>query len=486
MQINFTVWATGTALSSNKLRYIAYEAETPSAEVARITEDPPHTFPHAVTLNVPNPVVHIVKIFSTPDESAGTLITDFIYDPTYTNVEVRMPLQLIAGGGGEFDPDEDSNQIVIPDLVEWEGLWYPERRANGGTMATYEYTILAGKDGFELVGDDTFADGELIWIHFSPKITVSQPTFNYLNLFTGYNTITGDVTIDSTHYRKLNEIVAAGTTAPVITLQKLEDVPNQTLLVFETFMGNQRQVKFITQSGQPIKANNGNRTSICLGVNAYIWFLKVADGYRIVSSSEDLWRVGAQVDSDVLLPNTLWLDGGGMLISEYPRTYEYVNALPAGQLLTKADRDAGGISKAGFWAIDEATGMIFRPDYRGLTPRFLPGNRGNDSGRDAASLTGSYDPDAMANHHHFTAIDQGFDTGGFPDTVGRAVTAIRSIIKRWSKTSGGGKESTFLAGADADFPGLQPAIGPTSYPQGTTTATENKVKTVGVKRLVYV
>lgn len=490
MQINFTVWATGTALTSNKLRYIAYEAETPTAEVARITEDPPHSFPHPVTMNVPNPVVHIVKIFSTPDDSAGTLISEFIYDPTYTNVEVRMPLQLIAGGAGEFDPDADSNEIIVPDLVEWEGLWYPERRANGGTMADYEYNILAGKDGFELIGDDKFGDGELIWIHFSPKITISQPTFNYLNLFTGYNTITGSVTVDSTHYRKLNEIVAAGTTAPVITLQKLDEIPNQTLLVYTTFMGNQRQVQFVTQLGQPIKTNNGNRTSICLGVNAYIWFLKVADGYRIVSCSEDVWRVGAQVDSDVLLPNTLWLDGGGMLISEYPRPYEYANALPGGQLLTKADRDAGGIAKAGFWAIDEATGMLFRPDYRGLYTRAIPGNRGNDSGRDVNSTAGSYEAGAMPNHYHFTTRDEGFDTGDFPDGIGRAVTALRSLIKRWSKTSGGGKESTWFAGSDTNFPTAQPTIGPTSYPQvlgsAVATANEMRVNNVGVKRLVYV
>jgi len=486
MQINFTVWATGTLISSNKLRYIAYEAETPSAEVARITEDPPHSFPHAVTLNVPNPVVHIVKIFSTPDESAGTLISEFIYDPTYTNVDVRMPLQLIVGGSGEFDPEDGSSSVVIPDLVEWEGLWYPERRANGGTMASYEYTIPSSKDGFQLVGEDQFEDGELLWIHFNPKITVSQPVFNYLNLFTGINTITGDVTIDSTYYRKLNEIVTVGTTAPVITLQKLADVPNNTLLPFQTFMGNQRQVKFTTQLGQPIMANNGNITSICLGSNEYIWFLKVADGYRIISSSEGIWRVGAQVDSDVLLPNTLWLDGGEMLEVEYPRALGYIMSLPAGQLLTKADRDAGGIAKAGQWAYDSVAKKIYRPDYRGLTPRCLPGDRGNDTDRNASSVAGSYGADAIANHHHFTAIDEGFDTGDFPDNISRAVSAVRAIIKRWTKTTGGGKESTWLAGASADFPGLQPAIGPTSYPQGPATSTENKVKTIGVKRLVYV
>lgn len=487
MQINFTVFATGTGLSSNKLRYIAYEAETPTAEVARITEDPPHTFPHPVTINVPNPVVHIVKIFSTPDESSGTLISEFIYDPTYTNVEVRMPYQVIVGGSGEFDPEPGSNVFSMPDLLDWAGLWYPERRAVGGKMADFEYD-LTESGGFTLTGTDVFQDQEILWIVFEPKITVSQPTFNYLNLFTGINVIDSDTTIDSTHYRKLNEIVAAATTAITITLQKLSEIPNQTLLVFSTYMGNQRQVRFTTQNNESIKIFNQNRTTFCLGSNEDVWLLKGSDGYRMVRCPEGIFRVGAQVDSDIILPNTQWLDGGELLILEWPRVYDYVSSFPAGQLLTKADRDAGGVSLASCWAIDTAAGKIYKPDYRGLHKRALPGNRGNDTGRTNASFAGSYSGDAMPDHYHFTAVDDGFDTSGFPDSINRAVTALRSIIKRWSKSSGGGKESTWLAGSSSDFPGLQPGIGPTSYPKGLPvggTATETRVKTVGVRTLVY-
>lgn len=482
MQINFTVFATGVILAGNKLRYIAYEASTPTAEVARITEDPPHTFPHAVTINVPNPVVHILKIFSTPDDSAGTLISEFIYDPTYTNVEVRFPLQLIAGGSGEFDPAADSNQIVMPDLLDWAGLWYPERRANGGTMADYEYTILPG-GGLQLVGDDTFAEDELLWIHFEPKITLATPVFAYLNLFSGMNVITANVTLDSSTYRMIQAIQAVATSITV-SLPLLATVPDQTLFVFQTFNGNQKQSRISTQSGEPIKMFNGNRTSICLGSAEYAWIVKEADGYYPLQISDGVYRVGAQVDSDVILLNTMWMDGGSMLGTEYPRALDYINALPVGQLLTKAARDAGGIAVAGQWAWESSTGLIWRPDYRGLTKRGLPGTRANDSQRNSSSFAGSYGADFVKDHKHFTFVPGQYNTGGFPNNIGRGMSATQSPFEAWSKTTGNGKESAWVSAAASSSD--TPSTGPSAGLITAGGALENLVKTVGVKTLVYI
>jgi hypothetical protein len=482
MQINFTVFATGVILAGNKLRYIAYEASTPTAEVARITEDPPHTFPHAVTVNVPNPVVHILKIYSTPDASTGTLISEFIYDPTYTNVQVRLPLQLVAGGPGEFDPVADSNQIVIPDLVDWAGLWYPERRANAGTMADYEYTILPG-GGLQLVGDDTIADGELFWIHFEPKITLSTPIFAYLNLFSSLLVLDHSVTLDSTAYRTAIAIAATGA-AITITLPPLASVPNQTLFVFNTFNGNQKQASITTQSGEPIKIFNGNSSFIYLGSGEFAWLLKEADGYYPLQISDGIFRVGAQVDSDVLLPNTAWLDGGSMPASDYPRVLAYINALPAGQLLTKATRDAGGLATAAQWAYEASTDLIWRPDYRGLTKRAIPGTRGNDSQRTNSSIPGSYGADFVNDHKHFTVVPGQYNTGGFPNNIGRGMSSTQSIFEAWSKTTGNGKESAWISAAasSSDIPNT----GPTAGLITGGGAIENLVKTVGVKTLVYI
>lgn len=397
MQINFTVFATGVVLAMNKLRYKAYESDSPLAEVANVTEDPPHTFPHPVTLNVPNPVVHIVKIFSTPDESTGTLISEFIYDPTYTNVEVRLPLQLIAGGPNEFDPAPDSNELTIPFLTEWPNLWYPERRANGGTMADFEYTRKE-EGGLTLIGDDIFENGELIFIHFEPKITLSAPTFNYINLFTEIKVVTASVTLDSTYFRKLIEIAAIGTSI-TITLPLLENVPDNTLFVFETMMGNQKQSSIITQGGNAIKLRNGNRNAVYLGECEYLWLIKGSDGFHVLKVSDGVFRVGLYVDQDILMPNTGVADGSGLLKTEYPRVLDHVNNFPVGLLLTKAARDAGGIDLAGLWAIDATT--IYKPDRRGLYRRSLPGNRGNDTQRDANTLPGVYRPDLLKSHFHY-------------------------------------------------------------------------------------
>lgn len=456
MQINFTVFATGVILAGNKLRYKAYEASTPSAEVVSLTENPPHTFPHAVTLNVPNPVVHIVKIFSTPDASAGTLISEFIYDPTYTNVEVRLPLQLIAGGPGEFDPAVDANQLNIPFLTEWEGLWYPERRANAGTMADYEYTILS-TGGLQLTSGDTFDAGELIWIHFNPKITISTPVYNYLNLFVDIAVITADVTLDSSYYRKLLEI-ASTTTSITVTLPLLATIPNQTIFAFETSMGNQKQAKIAVQDSN-IKFLSGNRNAIELGTCEYLWLLKEDDGFHVMKCSEGVLRVGAYVDHDIVMPNTSIADGGPLPAADYPRVLRHINSLPAGLLLTKTARDAGGDAVAGQWAWDVATQTIYKPDRRGLVARALPGTRGNDMQRDNSALPGSYRPDWLKSHYHYA--DETDPTRTFAkkkSTKGpnsEATNPVLSFIYLENKT-----------GTAGDGP-------------------ENTVRTVGVLRLVY-
>lgn len=480
MQINFTVFATGVILAGNKLRYIAYEEPAITAEVARITEDPPHVFPHAVTINVPNPVVHLVKIYSTPDDSAGTLISEFIYDPTFTNVEVRLPLQLIAGGPNEFDPVAGSNQILIPDLVDWTGLWYPERRANAGTMADYEYTVLPG-GGLQLMGDDIIVDGELFWIHFEPKVTVSTPVFNYLNLFAGINAITEDTTLDSSTYRMVNMIMATGTAIRVI-LPLLSTVPDLTIFVFNTFMGNQKQATIQTL-GEIIHINNATTSALYLGANEYLWLIKQGNAYEVLMISDGVFRVGAQVDSDIILPNTMWLDGGSMITTDYPRVASYVYSLPAGQLLTIAQRNAN-VALVGQWAVDEANGLIYRPDYRGYTKRALPGTRANDSQRNSSSFAGSFGADFVKDHKHFIFVPGQYNTGGFPNNVGRGMSPTQSPFEAWTKTTGNGKESAWVSAAATAFD--IPTTGPSAGLISGGGSLENLVKSVGVKTLVYI
>lgn len=61
----------------------------------------------------------------------------------------------------------------------------------------------------------------------------------------------------------------------------------------------------------------------------------------------------------------------------------------------------------------------------------------------------------------FTIVDQVLGPiAGHPSDAGRAVSSLRSLIKAFSKSDGGGKESYDAAGSDTD--NLQPTLSPTS------------------------
>jgi hypothetical protein len=488
MQINMTVWGTGSTLINNKLRYKAYEAAAPTAEVASLTEDPPHTFPHAVTINVPNPVVHIVKIFSTPDDSTGTLISEFIYDPTYTNVEVRIPLELAVGGSGEFDPITGTQSIpVIPSLRGWD--WHPEMRSKSGTLSITEYTKTEstpgeGYDSFSLVGDDQFYAPDFVFIHFKPKISVSQPVFTYLNLYNGVKEITGSEIMDATYYRMLCEIVTSGT-SPVIQLLPKANVPDNTLLVFSMKRGAQKQATLKAATGETIECDNEVYPAIFLGQGEVVWLWLIENKWRVANDWSGMQKVGIQVDMEVIRPNTIVFNGGGLVdggggplplpVATYPRVEWYCNTkLLPGQLITKDARDAGGDALSGFWAYDEV-GNLWAPDYGGASRRALPGTRGNDSTRDATTLAGSYRADQLKKHRHHIAANEKETRGStFPPQVD-ANTHIPAQLDFNNNTGGA---STYLAATATEA-----TVGLTS--EGGD-ATETVGKTVGTIAGCYI
>lgn len=454
-------------ITTQKLRYIAAQEDSVGAIVASLTQDPPHSFPVDVSMFVPNPVPHRVWIYSTPDASPGTLVAEFTYDPTYTNVKVRARLQLTVGGMGAFDPQDGEIGIPVnPDLIGWE--WYPQVRSMGGVLADIEFVkkesvLGAGFDYFELTDGAVFTAPDYVFIDFLPQISTSQPVFTYLNLYTDIREITGSETMDATYYRKVCEIITAGT-APVVTLLNLVNVPANTLLVFSTMLGAQKGATISAASGEFIKYNNISYGSIFLGEVDVVWIMRRPDGWHVVSQWEGMARVGVQTSVDIPRPNTIVFNGGGLIggggapaplpRAVYPRVEWYVfNVLPGGYLISKADRDAGGDDKAGYWAFDATN--IWAPDYRGTSRRALPGTRGNDSTRDNTAITGNYKPDQIKKHKHMTIVDTTIESGGFPAFV----NFIKSMIKAYSKSSSGGKESTYMAGAGDN---VQPTIAPTN------------------------
>lgn len=406
MQINFTIWATGTDISTNKLRYIAREQTPPGFPVVTsIDENPPHTFPHNITLNVPNPIPHIVSIYSTPDSSQGILVAEFLYDPTYSQADIRPTDTIIVGGTGPYDPAVGSNSITISNLSDWS--FTVERRANGGTQVlNNEYNVTGNTISLSRSGD-VFNDGEILFIHYDPKISTATPVFNYLNLYSGFELLTSDTTLDATFYKKIISIGALGSNI-TITMPPINDIPDFTSFFFETMEGNQKQATINAGGSATFRYKGQNYTSIYPGQCEQWTIVKITNNgtpeFRIQSTSEGMNNVGRYFYSDNNLNylNAVYLDGNSLSIIDYPRLNWYLSSLPAGIVLnSKSDRDTLGNEGMARWVRDTSTGLIWKPDTRGTYERALPGNKGNDDKRNSTTITGTYKDDLFKQHGHF-------------------------------------------------------------------------------------
>lgn len=492
MQINFTCIGGGPLITTQKLRFTAAEEESPLAIVTSVINDPPHNFPLNVSLNVPNPVAHRVNIYSTPDGISGTLVASFVYDPTYTNVQVRLRMELNPGGGVvdgvPYPAFDGTNSIpVIDSLRGWD--WYPVVRSVGELSET-EYTQTeslgagTGFDSFTMdLPDFLFTDtGEFVFIHFYPKISASAPVFTYINLYTDILVPEWDglwkATLDASWYRKVVELITPGP-APTVNLLPLVNVPNNTLLTFSTVMGSQKGAIITASAGEGIITMRQSFASIYLGENEVVQIMRRADGWHVVNDWQGMVRAGTCFeDYAINRPNQIIHNGFGLIvagvptaidITVHPRVGWFVtNQLQAGQLVTKAARDADPNNLGSFYAIDG--NLVYAPDCRGLSSRMIPGTRGNDAGRTAASIPGSFEMDSLVFHRHFTIVDRQINSSNFPNPV----SLIKALIKHWNKTSSSGKESYYAVGGNDNE---EPTLSPTNL---AGNATETRGKNYGV------
>lgn len=451
MPINFTMYGSGASIMANGLRVEFSEAESPAAIVAQQWFAPPHTFPQAVTQIVDNPVIHLVRIYSAPDEpTLGVLVSDFMYKPNYSTIEVRVRLAYIVGetAGG---PNIGDTSFAIPDSEGWD--WYPVIRSLGGELvdvSEYDETDAANGILTPLQPDFTFMEGDAVFIHFKPRITSIDPVINFQTQYTGVQVITADATAGPTWFNVMTEIAApTSASTVVITLPLLSTVPDNRMFRIRTNFGPQFQTKFVTSAGELIKIGVGV-TQLELGQGEFLNILKATVGgvaaYYVDGISDGYYKVGTLCysdDTDML--NKAILDGGPMLGWQYPRVLRYINNLPGGVLKTYADRQANYATLRGFWAYDAGTDTIYRPDRRELTYKSIVGS----------IAPGTYEEDGVGEHTHWAVYNQFENHNGFPvaplvaNPVG-AAGANLSIVGRFNKADGGGKESYYLAGTAAE------------------------------------
>lgn len=487
MEIDLSIFASGDDIVNNYIVARAAETSAPTAFILQEVYPPVQVFPMNILLSNARPVPHIVEIWSSSDGVAlDTLLHDFLYDPSYKNVILRAPVELQVNRGGPYDPNSGDNTFpaidgTVPgfdDISTWIGdsQWWPEMRSKGGKLLAAEYTIPAGNQRFILVGTDQFYAADAIFICFPPKITTITPTFVTSDAYSGYKRITASASVAPDWYGKYVDLVMAGASNNVITLQALAEVPDNKLLSLFSMNGAQKQITVRTTGGETIQWFGLDLTEIYIGLNEDVHLYKYTDPdtsetfYKIAKALQGMADVGKAVDIDTgllespLHPNVSAADGGALVIAEHPRVAWFVNRLPAGQLLLKSQRNANPLELGSFWAIDDGPTPVnvWKPDRRGLTARGIPGTRGNDSGRDANAKAGSYDGSHLMQHDHANGDYNGLlrKSDGNPHDTAATFSGVRPQTFPYVQTFG-----VMTPGGDRD---------------------ENTVKNFGVVKAIYI
>lgn len=499
MDIKFTVFASGATIINNYLIYRAAETTSPGTIVANVVDPPPQTFPRPVFIAGVNPVPHIIQIYSSVDGlGLDLLLSEFMYDPSFTSVEVRPNIYLTTGGGGPYDPEEGDTFIgpidgTIPgweSLADWPG-WEVQIRGLG-PLKPSEYSKNGANTGFTYPPGFYGENTQVITITFPPKIGSVTPIFNTLDVFTGYKRITASATVAPDWYNKYVDLVFTGDSG-TITLQPLGSVPENRQLTLFNMNGNQEQITIKPASGEIIRYLDTDFDELYIGKGEELWLYKRTDPdtvptptayWYVAKELTGMLRVGERFSTDTgvleaaLQKNAVALDGRALPKIKWPRIRWYAERLPVGMLIPIAERDAD-VAKRGRWAYDDDNTYV--PDALGYHERIIPGTRGNDSGRGATTPANTYDGSYVIDHTHFTVVLGAWPVQpGFPTPP----TAFNSIYLAFIKNDGSGKESYVLHGA----PDANATAGKTSLQSGkrpgNPAQNENTVLSIGVCKLV--
>lgn len=446
MDIKFTVFATGPTIIGNYLIYRAAETTALGTIVASAVDPPPQTFPRNVFLAGVRPVPHLVQVYSSVDGvSLDTLLSDFLYDPSFSNVEIRPTLFLVTNRGLPYDP-VDGDTFIGPidgsvpgyeEIASW-GDWWVEVRSKGGKIIEgAEYTKNGSNDGFTY--PEAFYS-DVIAICFPPKITTVSPIVNVQDLFAGYIKVTGTATMTADwlgHYVDLEFTGNSGS----ITLLPVADVPENKQLMLFNMVGNQQQVTIKAAAGESIRWFDGNYPELYIGKTENLVLFKRTDTsdplnpvahWHVANQLEGMAKAGTSVPTQTgvlqptIHPNQGVFDGQPIDLAVWPRVRWFVKRLPPAIVLPLASRNAGNV---GFWFYDgadlDSAANIYPPDVLGRHARNIPGDRGNDSGRDATSNAGTLDSSHNKQHTHtYTKpkLRSNSDAAGVADYVDIEVT----------------------------------------------------------------
>lgn len=353
------------------------------------------------------PNVTEVDLYSTRELSpAAPLVPDGSWlvplcDPS-TGISYKADQELIGGiissyiGSGIVIPDRvyrigvdmpagssvtvDAGQGVLSDPYLNGKVFSVNRRGTELLIKGVEWDNLSGDEIRLLQTDDIFSDEEIIIVQFQPQISPIISAPDAIARFTnGILIISSNTTLTASTYRKL--LVLTG--GYQVTLGS--DYPENVICAFTQNSPGNGQSTISAPSGQSIAYNGTTVSSVWVGKNERVSFIRSGTVWYVVFDNLGYDRIGHIVPGRLIGANQIIGMGQTILRSDYPRALDYLNRLNAAYPGVVLSAGSWPSAKT-YWGFGNGTTTIQVPDLRGYFPRWLDLGAGIDADRVSSAL----------------------------------------------------------------------------------------------------
>lgn len=402
------------------LLVIMREVSNPTIEVSRQAFAPPHPTSRNIVFTGLNPTTHYVDFRESPDGvTLGTLHATFTFDVKNNIFLSERRFYLVDGERAE-DPAGGSTVLTDPYLsgktiggVFQEGFRYlvpPEH-----PTLSKEYDINPD-GGILLLGGNSFSPSQ-VW-SIDIVYNANQTLGGGGGLYNGVITLTGDITLDSTHYNKRLRCESTSSARQVVSLPPIGSVPDGTTFYFMSNGGNQYQTKIKTNSGEVIKFFDTTESELTISKGEFLYLEKRDGKWEMIMSHHGLMTVGERIAAGFTNhPNTMPEDGRLLDGDDYPRIWWWIKTrLPATHYITDDTVINGGYvhpaSRVGQFVVHSTQKKFRMPNTQGMWERGLKSFTalGTDTAR-PYDFPGGFQDQAILEHTHSVMAESTDDQG---------------------------------------------------------------------------
>lgn len=411
-------------ISTSNMILVVREKDAPLAEVFRQPYHAPHTQVNLTVDNL-NPVMHIVQIWSTTDDSTllqlkGQCDIDASLSTNNGFDFIQFIVNRGLTGTPTYDPVTPTNQYANPDLLGKTAADYLVFKPGFGALIWGQniQTIVGG--GFEFIDGQEFDDQEEYTVLVADLKNTVAPPAGSSGYPKGIVAITANTAFDIAHYGNLLEVIGAGTGVITISIADINAIPDNTVFGINTHNGLQRYVTLQLPSGKYCQVLTKQRNAVYISQGQEITFIKKGAYLRVTGGAyEAFGRLGERVYKDGNGPlNSVPETGGWLIKANYPGIAQYVSELPIGNVVAGIDDITPGAADVAKWNV--GTNKVWVPDAGGYFVRNADPNADVNIGR--STVPGNIEQDQMLDHQHEETI------GVLPTTLfGRAISRLRGL-----------------------------------------------------------